>query len=155
MAEIPPAPTAPPDMGPIMAAARSDSQIVDGVEMCLFPTDETTTFYGVIDPPTLEWMRARLTPHPWRCFEQRLQLVNEPALQSIPQDLYEAAEVDGASKWTQFRRITLPLLKPALLPSVILGSVCVAIGLVADLLSVNRRLLEDLQAAQRRRDWQP
>ncbi len=45
------------------------------------------------------------------------------ALQSIPQDLYEAAEVDGASKWTQFRRITLPLLKPALLPAVILGSV--------------------------------
>lgn len=45
------------------------------------------------------------------------------ALQSIPADLYEAAEVDGASKWTQFRRITLPLLKPALLPAVILGSV--------------------------------
>lgn len=45
------------------------------------------------------------------------------ALQSIPQDLYEAAEVDGASKWTQFKRITLPLLRPALLPSVILGTV--------------------------------
>ncbi|MEW5743140.1 MAG: extracellular solute-binding protein [Myxococcota bacterium] len=45
------------------------------------------------------------------------------ALQSIPQDLYEAAEVDGASKWTQFRRITLPLLRPALLPAVILGCV--------------------------------
>ncbi len=45
------------------------------------------------------------------------------ALQSIPQDLYEAAEVDGASKWVQFRRITLPLLRPALLPAVILGSV--------------------------------
>ncbi len=45
------------------------------------------------------------------------------ALQSIPQDLYEAAAVDGASKWTQFRHITLPLLKPALLPAVILGSV--------------------------------
>ncbi len=45
------------------------------------------------------------------------------ALQSIPQDLYEAAEVDGASKWVQFRRITLPLLRPALLPSVILGTV--------------------------------
>lgn len=45
------------------------------------------------------------------------------ALQSIPQDLYEAAEVDGASGWVQFRRITLPLLKPALLPSVILGTV--------------------------------
>ncbi|NTX52534.1 extracellular solute-binding protein [Myxococcus sp. CA039A] len=45
------------------------------------------------------------------------------ALQSIPPELYEAAEVDGASKWTQFRRITLPLLKPAMLPAVILGSV--------------------------------
>src|SRR2546423_5708173 len=45
------------------------------------------------------------------------------ALQSIPADLYEAAEVDGASKWTQFRRITLPLLRPALLPAGILGSV--------------------------------
>jgi arabinogalactan oligomer/maltooligosaccharide transport system permease protein len=45
------------------------------------------------------------------------------ALQSIPQELYEAAEVDGASRWTQFRRITLPLLKPAMLPAVILGSV--------------------------------
>lgn len=45
------------------------------------------------------------------------------ALQSIPGDLYEAAEVDGASRFTQFSRITLPLLKPALLPAVILGSV--------------------------------
>ena len=45
------------------------------------------------------------------------------ALQSIPEDLYEAAEVDGASKWVQFRRITLPLLKPALLPAIILGLV--------------------------------
>lgn len=45
------------------------------------------------------------------------------ALQSIPQDLYEAAEVDGASKWLQFRRITLPMLKPAMLPSIILGLV--------------------------------
>src|SRR5262249_6613294 len=45
------------------------------------------------------------------------------ALQSIPQDLYEAAEVDGASRWSQFRHITLPLLKPAMLPAVILGIV--------------------------------
>jgi len=32
----------------------------------------------------------------------------------IPDELYEAAEVDGASKWNQFRSITLPLLKPTL-----------------------------------------
>jgi len=45
------------------------------------------------------------------------------ALQSIPRDLYEAAEVDGAGKWTMFRTITWPLIQPALLPAVILGSI--------------------------------
>jgi multiple sugar transport system permease protein len=35
-------------------------------------------------------------------------------LQGIPKDLYEAARVDGASTWQQFRRITLPLLRPAI-----------------------------------------
>lgn len=33
-------------------------------------------------------------------------------LQSIPQDVYEAAEVDGAGPWADFRKITLPMLKP-------------------------------------------
>lgn len=51
-----------------------------------------------------------------------MMVVSLGALQSIPADLYEAAEVDGASGWQKFRRITLPLLRPALLPSVILGS---------------------------------
>lgn len=36
-------------------------------------------------------------------------------LQTIPDDLYEVARIDGASAWQRFRRITLPLLKPALL----------------------------------------
>jgi multiple sugar transport system permease protein len=36
-------------------------------------------------------------------------------LQGIPQELYEAANVDGASAWQKFRHITLPLIKPALL----------------------------------------
>jgi multiple sugar transport system permease protein len=36
-------------------------------------------------------------------------------LQTIPDELYEAAAVDGATAWQKFRRVTLPLLKPALL----------------------------------------
>jgi ABC-type sugar transport system permease subunit len=36
-------------------------------------------------------------------------------LQGIPRELYEAAEVDGASRWHVFRSITLPMLRPALL----------------------------------------
>jgi len=35
-------------------------------------------------------------------------------LQTINPDLYEAAEIDGASAWKKFRRITLPLLTPLL-----------------------------------------
>ena len=36
------------------------------------------------------------------------------ALQSIPQELYEAARVDGAGRWQMFRRITVPLIRPGL-----------------------------------------
>jgi arabinogalactan oligomer/maltooligosaccharide transport system permease protein len=45
------------------------------------------------------------------------------ALTSIPKDVLEAAEVDGATKWQRFRLVTLPLLGPALLPAVVLGAV--------------------------------
>lgn len=34
------------------------------------------------------------------------------AMQTIPKDLYEAATMDGATRWQQFRHITLPMLKP-------------------------------------------
>lgn len=37
------------------------------------------------------------------------------ALQNVPQELYEAARVDGASRWTQFFRITVPLISPTVL----------------------------------------
>jgi arabinogalactan oligomer/maltooligosaccharide transport system permease protein len=44
-------------------------------------------------------------------------------LQSIPNDLYEAAEIDGASSRQSFRHITLPLLQPVMTPAIILGVV--------------------------------
>jgi len=40
-------------------------------------------------------------------------------LQVIPRQLYEAASIDGASKWKQFWRITLPLLKPSILVALV------------------------------------
>jgi len=42
-------------------------------------------------------------------------------LQSIPRSLYEAAEIDGASRWMQFKNITVPLLKPVMVPAITLG----------------------------------
>ena len=45
------------------------------------------------------------------------------ALTSIPKDVLEAAEVDGATRWQRFHLVTLPLLLPVLLPAVVLGAV--------------------------------
>ena len=45
------------------------------------------------------------------------------ALETIPKEIYEAADVDGASPWQRFRHITLPHLRPALGPAVALGSI--------------------------------
>ena len=44
-------------------------------------------------------------------------------LQSISQEYYEAAEIDGASKFAQWRFITLPLIRPVLTPAIVLGVV--------------------------------
>jgi len=42
-------------------------------------------------------------------------------LQSIPQNLYEAARIDGAPAWARFLRITLPMLRPSLFLCVVVG----------------------------------
>jgi arabinogalactan oligomer/maltooligosaccharide transport system permease protein len=65
---------------------------------------------------------ANLITNTWLGFPF-MMVVCLGALQSIPPDLYEAARLDGASSWQQFTRITLPLLRPALVPAVLLGSV--------------------------------
>lgn len=44
-------------------------------------------------------------------------------LQAIPAHLYEAAAIDGATGWQQFRRITLPLLRPVAAITLLLGLV--------------------------------
>lgn len=45
------------------------------------------------------------------------------ALQSVPQELSEAARVDGANAWQAFWRITLPLVRPAIIPATILSAI--------------------------------
>lgn len=42
-------------------------------------------------------------------------------LQGIPQELYEAAELDGAGEWKKFRHVTLPMLSPVIFFNLILG----------------------------------
>jgi sn-glycerol 3-phosphate transport system permease protein len=44
-------------------------------------------------------------------------------LQAVPDDLLEAAEVDGAGPWTRFWRVTVPLLSPTIFFAVVVGSI--------------------------------
>ena len=70
---------------PLMAAARSQARVVDGVELVLYPGTEPLPHYGVTDPDDIAWMSERLTPHPFACFDQPLVLANETELVKIPQ----------------------------------------------------------------------
>ncbi len=63
---------------------------------------------------------ANLLTNVWLGFPF-MMVVSLGALQSIPADLYEAADIDGASAWQKFRHVTWPLLRPALFPAVIMG----------------------------------
>jgi multiple sugar transport system permease protein len=71
----------------------------------------------IIDEPVL-WLANRTTAMPavivmniWKGVGFSM-IVFLAGLQAVPNELYEAAEVDGAGAWTRFRRITLPLLAP-------------------------------------------
>jgi pimeloyl-ACP methyl ester carboxylesterase len=71
--------------GPVINAVRPMGQVVDGIELVLWPAPDAGLLYGVTDPDDLAWMAERLTPHPWKCFDQPLALANEDALWAIPQ----------------------------------------------------------------------
>ena len=65
---------------------------------------------------------ALLTANTWLGWPLN-SVVATGALQSIPGELYEAAEMDGANAWQRFRTVTIPFLRPAMLPYAIYGFV--------------------------------
>jgi arabinogalactan oligomer/maltooligosaccharide transport system permease protein len=50
-----------------------------------------------------------------------MSVVATGALQSVSQELYEAADMDGASRWQRFWNVTVPSIRPAMVPAVMLG----------------------------------
>ncbi|WP_030418346.1 sugar ABC transporter permease [Streptomyces sp. SCSIO 75703] len=50
-------------------------------------------------------------------------LIYLAAMQAIPQDLYESAALDGASRWRQFVHVTLPSLRPTILFTVVVSTI--------------------------------
>ncbi|MBC7545387.1 MAG: sugar ABC transporter permease [Candidatus Sericytochromatia bacterium] len=52
-----------------------------------------------------------------------MMMVASGALQSIPSEMYEAASLDGATAWDRLISVTIPMLRPAMSPAIILGTV--------------------------------
>src|ERR1700722_17426246 len=71
--------------GPVINADRPFGETVDGIELVLQPAPDAGLLYGAPAPHALRWMAERLPAHPWKCFEQPLELSNEAALWAIPQ----------------------------------------------------------------------
>ena len=97
-------------------------------------------WFGQTDPVRLRWLTEFKPPIPWLLPSGPLPLayyammianfwlgwpfmtlVATGALQSISKELYEAASIDGASNVQQFLNITVPLLRPAMIPAAIYG----------------------------------
>ncbi len=77
--------------------------------------------FGFFDSPTgALYAIIAMTVWGWVGFDVIIYLA---ALQGIPRELVEAAEIDGASRWSIFRSITVPLLGPATLLLVVWSSI--------------------------------
>jgi multiple sugar transport system permease protein len=79
----------------------------------LFFGTETQSYLAPLAEPELA-MLAIMTAEIWKT-TSFASLILLAGLQTIPDELYEAASIDGATTWQKFRHITLPMLKPALL----------------------------------------
>lgn len=75
-------------------------------QQILWLADNTSSFWAIIIADV--WKTAPF-----------IGLLTLAGLQTIPDEVYEAARVDGANAWQQFTRITLPMIKPSLVVAVL------------------------------------
>lgn len=92
----------------------------------LGPVNEFLRNIGVSNPP--DWLAARNSAlysvamiNIWAAMGGNTMLIFLAGLQGVPQELYEASEIDGANRWAKFRHITLPLLSPTIFFNMVLA----------------------------------
>ena len=76
--------------------------------------------------PRLQWVWDPITSKPSLILMSlwttgNVIIIFLSGLQAVPTQLYEAAKIDGAGAWRQFRHVTLPMISPSLLYNLIMG----------------------------------
>jgi ABC-type sugar transport system permease subunit len=78
---------------------------------------------GIVGP---DWLNSTVWVYPGLSLISlwgtgTMMLIALAGLQSIPTELYEAARIDGAGKWAQFRNVTIPMVSPVLFYNLIIA----------------------------------
>ncbi len=95
------------DIAPaMMAFARSDSRTVERTELVLWPNSHSAERQGVSNLTDAAWMMGRLTPHPWRYFEQKLEFANEERIESIPRAMINCTPTLAKRSPEQLARVS-------------------------------------------------
>jgi multiple sugar transport system permease protein len=83
------------------------------------------SFFGIQGPPWLasvRWaMPAIILISLWTGIGGGRMIIFLAGLQGVPQEFYEAAEIDGAGVWRKFLNITLPMISPTIFFNLVLG----------------------------------
>jgi len=89
------------------------------------PINTLLGFIGIEGPGWLTskyWaMDALIIVSLWAGVGGNTMLIFLAGLQGVPQELLEAAEIDGAGRWAKFHNVTLPMISPTLLFNLVLG----------------------------------
>lgn len=90
------------------------------------PVNEFLRGIGISDPPA--WLASRDSAlasvtliNVWAAMGGNTMLIFLAGLQGVPQELYDAAAIDGGGTWAKFRHVTLPMLTPTIFFNVVLA----------------------------------
>jgi arabinogalactan oligomer/maltooligosaccharide transport system permease protein len=86
------------------------------------PTSIFAAFVQNLDTSPSLWLIGFLLPAMWYGFPF-MMLAASTGLKTIPQDVFDAAAIDGANSWQAFRAVTWPLLTPLLVPALIVRGI--------------------------------
>lgn len=86
------------------------------------PASFFAAFANAIDTSASLWLIIFLLPATWYGFPF-MMLAASAGLKMIPQDVFDAAAIDGANPWQTFRTVTWPLLLPLVVPALIVRGI--------------------------------